>query len=183
MARRNDHTREELRAMAVAAGQEIIANEGFSSFSARKVAASIGYTVGTLHNVFGGRDQLVMHINAATLDQMQDFVARRYDSSLQGSAGLKLMADCYLSFAKTHYECWSALFERAPPPSACRLRTGTCRRWAGCSPWWSSRSGRLWPAKRQPGWRRRPSGPGCMASAPWAWAASLKSWARAQCRS
>ena len=53
MARRNDHTRDELKEMAISAGQSIIIHEGFNKFSARKVARNIGYTVGTIYNIVG----------------------------------------------------------------------------------------------------------------------------------
>ena len=52
MARRNDNSRDELKEMSIAAGQEIILAEGFASFSARKVAKNIGYTIGTIYNIF-----------------------------------------------------------------------------------------------------------------------------------
>ncbi|MES2985279.1 MAG: hypothetical protein V4735_08845 [Pseudomonadota bacterium] len=48
MARRYDHSKEALQEMAISAGQSIIQSQGFGKFSARKVAAEIGYTVGTV---------------------------------------------------------------------------------------------------------------------------------------
>ena len=115
MARRSDHIREELKDMSIAAGQEIIANEGFSKFSARKVAKKIGYTVGTVYNIFGSHDELILNINAVTLDDMREFIAERLNSDLEGSSQIKHLAGCYLEFAKTHHARWSALFERNLP--------------------------------------------------------------------
>ena len=72
MARRSDHTREELKELAIAAGQKVISDEGFCKFSARKVAKEMGYTVGTLYNIFGDYNDIVLHINFATLDDMRE---------------------------------------------------------------------------------------------------------------
>ena len=52
MARRSDHSREELREMAITAAEQIVVEQGYEGLSARKVAAAIGYTVGTLYLVF-----------------------------------------------------------------------------------------------------------------------------------
>jgi hypothetical protein len=52
MARRKDHTRVQLKEMSLLAGQKILQEEGIPSFSARKIAKEIGYTVGTVYNVF-----------------------------------------------------------------------------------------------------------------------------------
>ena len=48
MARRNDHSKEELQSMAIDATRSLISQAGYEGVSARKVANSIGYTVGTL---------------------------------------------------------------------------------------------------------------------------------------
>jgi hypothetical protein len=44
MARRSDHSKDELKEMAITAGYNIIRSQSFSKFSARKVASEIGYT-------------------------------------------------------------------------------------------------------------------------------------------
>jgi len=119
MARRSDHTRDELKIMAVAAGQKLIAEYGFSKFSARKVAKEIGYTIGTLYNVFGDYDDIILHINAATLDDMRDYILTRskytYHSAEQSTKhstdAIKNLADSYITFAHENYNRWNALFE------------------------------------------------------------------------
>ncbi|HEV3447204.1 MAG TPA: helix-turn-helix domain-containing protein, partial [Gemmataceae bacterium] len=68
MARRSDHTREELKDLAIQAAIALIEADGIGQFSARQVAARIGYTVGTLYNVFGSYDELLLNVNARTVD-------------------------------------------------------------------------------------------------------------------
>ena len=109
MARRSDHTREELTALAIEAAVALIEEHGFAQFSARKVAAKIGYTVGTIYNVFGTYDALLHHVNARTLDHWYDFLQMRLK---RGKAEpLRVLARGYVEYARTHYNRWLALFE------------------------------------------------------------------------
>ena len=109
MARRSDHTREELTELAIEAAVALIEKHGFAQFSARKVAAEIGYTVGTIYNVFGSYDALLLHVNARTLDHWYDFLQTRLK---RGKAEpLRVLARGYVEYARTHYNRWLALFE------------------------------------------------------------------------
>lgn len=122
MARRSDHTRVEIKAMAVAAGRDLIRDAGYSGFSARKVATAIGYTVGTLYNVFENHDDIVLHINAVTLDDLLSFMEKRFggsggaDVTQNDHRALKALAACYIDYARENYNCWSALFEHNLAP-------------------------------------------------------------------
>jgi AcrR family transcriptional regulator len=110
MARRADHTREELTELAIAAGLKRIREEGFARFSIRQVATDIGYTVGTLYNVFGSYDSFILHINARTLDEwyaiMRDALTQH-----SGEEPVHTLAKAYVAFSRSHYRQWSALFE------------------------------------------------------------------------
>ncbi len=70
MARRSDHSREEIKELALNATEEIVAEAGFQALSARKVASAIGYTVGTIYLVFKNLDDLIMQVNARTLETL-----------------------------------------------------------------------------------------------------------------
>lgn len=111
MARRSDHTREELIELAIVSGQKVIANEGFGGFSARKVAKEMGYTVGTLYNVFGGYDGIVLHINSATLDDLANYLSDHLEVTDLCADAIKNLAALYIRFAAENYNRWSALFE------------------------------------------------------------------------
>jgi AcrR family transcriptional regulator len=111
MARRSDHSREELEKLAVDAGYALLAEEGLAGFSARQVAARIGYTIGTIYNVFGSYDTFLHHVHARTLDAWHDFLqealARRGNRD-----ALQTLALAYVEFARTNYNLWVALFEQ-----------------------------------------------------------------------
>ncbi len=72
MARRKDHTREELHGMALAEAWRIAEAEGLRGLTARRVAREIGYTVGTLYNVFTDLDDLVVQLIGRIFDALYE---------------------------------------------------------------------------------------------------------------
>lgn len=111
MGRRSEHTHEELRLMVIAVGNEMIAQEGFAALSARKLAKAIGYTVGTIYNVFGTHEALIAGINGQTLDDLEQFIRARIPVAAEGVEHLQRLATAYWDFARTHDQRWCALFE------------------------------------------------------------------------
>lgn len=94
----------------IKAGFRLIRKEGFASFSARKVAAEVGYTVGSIYHVFGSYDELLLHINAETLVSLQNSVTESLEKGARRD-GLQVLAESYYAFAKKEYALWSCLFE------------------------------------------------------------------------
>lgn len=109
MARRSEHTQEELKNIAIQAGYELIEERGFQNFSARAVAAKMGYTVGTLYHLFGDLDTFILHINARTLDEWYDVEVKGIPKRADQRA--RYFSHSYLEYAQAHYNRWSALFE------------------------------------------------------------------------
>ncbi len=103
MPRRKDHTREELKAMALAAAIDILCTQGAAEFSIRNIARHMGYTVGTLYNVFENFNDLVLQLNAQTMEAM--YIA------LKGIDDIHALAQAYIEFAHTHAPQWCLLFE------------------------------------------------------------------------
>ena len=115
MARRNDNTKDEIREMVISSGLDLIKKSGFSGFSTRQIAKEIGYTVGTLYNVFDSYDDIVLHINAATLDEMRKFIEKKLNPKLKGVKAVKQLAHLYIEFAHKNRNSWSSLFEYVIP--------------------------------------------------------------------
>ena len=115
MARRNDHSRDEIQRMAIAAAISILNQEGASSLSTRKVASAIGYTVGTLYLVFKNLDELLLHVNAATLEELKETIISESASQQNPLDQIKAMAFAYLGFARQHYARWSLLYSHQLP--------------------------------------------------------------------
>ena len=111
MARRNDHSREEIRQMALAAAEAIVAAEGYKGLSTRKVATAIGYAAGTLYLVFESQEDLVLQLNGRTLDALHEWLrARRVDRG-EALDSLLALAGAYIDFAETETARWNLLFE------------------------------------------------------------------------
>jgi AcrR family transcriptional regulator len=114
MARRADHTREELHRMALDAAREIADAEGLRGIKARKIMDKIGYTVGTLYQLFDDLDDLIVHMNAETLDALYETCSSvSFDSSPEIS--LRELANRYIRYTNDHPRLWNALLEHQLP--------------------------------------------------------------------
>jgi len=111
MARRSDHSREEIREMALSAAEQIVVEQGFKGLSARKIAAAIGYTVGTLYLVFQNLDDLILHINARTLDRLHARMTQSQTNSGDARDYLLQLGQVYIRFANDDPHRWAMVFE------------------------------------------------------------------------
>ena len=109
MGRRSDHSREELRSMIVAEGHRQLAEVGYARFSAREVAKRIGYSIGTLYNVFGSLDHLILAINGLTLDHWKHHLETRLAGQVENR--LHTAIEAYFEFAVLHGHAWTALYD------------------------------------------------------------------------
>ncbi|MCC6940029.1 TetR/AcrR family transcriptional regulator [Novosphingobium sp.] len=109
MGRRSDHSRAELSEIIVAAGYRHMEEVGFAHFSAREVAKRIGYSIGTIYNVFGSYDALILAINGRTLALWRDYLERRLEQSQGDRLGHAIEA--YFEFAAKHRHAWAAIYD------------------------------------------------------------------------
>ena len=70
MARRNDHTREQLIQLTLNTVTDFLEQHSYHELSLRKIANMIGYVPSTLVNVFGNYNLLLLHVVAKTLDEL-----------------------------------------------------------------------------------------------------------------
>ena len=111
MARRSDHSREEIKEMALNAALEILEQEGAKGLSARKVAGAIGYTVGTLYLVFKNQQEMVLQLNARTLDDMDAWLEARSSGCSAPRECLLTLAEAYIDYAVQRSARWNLLFD------------------------------------------------------------------------
>ncbi len=110
MARRSDHSRDQLFELMVAAAQEIITEEGIEGLTARRLAAAVGYSPGSIYNVFRNLDGLIVAVNSRTLDRLVEaFSAIPMTGTPEPD--LAALLDCYLAFEEQNPKLWSALFD------------------------------------------------------------------------
>ena len=109
MARRKDHTRDQLKTMAIESGYKIIEKQGIKNLTMRKISGDIGYTVGTLYNIFEDFSDLMLHINAKTLDALYALIDEKCVTSKNSKDTLKKIAHIYIEFATKNFHLWSVL--------------------------------------------------------------------------
>ncbi len=108
MARRSDHTREELQSLMLEAGWKIVGEEGFSALTARRLAGEVGYAPGTIYNVFGSMDGFILTLNARALDELYDTLNAYTDED--PVSGMKALAAAYIKFTQERGPYWRMLF-------------------------------------------------------------------------
>lgn len=115
MARRSEHSKEQIRDMALAAAEAIVDAEGTAALTTRKVAGRIGYTVGTLYLVFENLDDLIIHVNGRTLDELLAVMRTTTAGRVQPRDGIRALGRAYLAFASAKHARWSLLYEHRWP--------------------------------------------------------------------
>jgi AcrR family transcriptional regulator len=109
MGRRSDHSRAELAELIIAEGHRQMAETGFARFSAREVAKRIGYTIGTIYNVFGSYDRLILAINTRTFRIWADHLRARLARA--GEDRIRALVEGYFSFARDNPNIWMAIYD------------------------------------------------------------------------
>jgi AcrR family transcriptional regulator len=105
--------REALRKVILEKAGAIVASEGLAAVQARRLAAEGGCSVGTLYNIFGDRDGLILAINRETLTALSLPLdaARQACASAPLEERLLSLAAAYMTFALANRNRWLAVFE------------------------------------------------------------------------
>ena len=114
MGRRSDHTPEQLQDLVLSAARSILAEEGLRGLTARRLAARIGYSPGTLYNVYENLDDIILRSNAATLDALYERLTE-IGHHERPEDTLLAMASAYIEFTYEERRLWGVLFEHRLP--------------------------------------------------------------------
>ena len=114
MARRSEHSQEEIKIMILDAAEEIVQEQGFSALKVRRVAADIGYTVGSIYMVFANMNDLHLHIKARTWQKLLSYLQDNQQQPVN-LASIESSALDYLNFTVQHKGLWCMLFEHQLP--------------------------------------------------------------------
>ena len=110
MASRRELKREALKAKLIEAAGNRIAEGGLASLRARDVASDVGCALGGIYTVFDDLDDLILHVNARTLELLDRELADAVSDRRAGDA-LKALARSYARFAAQNRNLWGALFD------------------------------------------------------------------------
>ena len=110
MARRREHTLEQIREMVLSSAENIINQDGVEALTARKIATDIGYTVGSIYMVFANMQELTTQIKSRTLEQL----AQQWQEAPVAACPatqLNTLALHYHKFAAENLRRWRILFQ------------------------------------------------------------------------
>jgi AcrR family transcriptional regulator len=113
MGRRSDHSRAELEALILAEGHRLMAETGYGRFSAREVAKRIGYSIGTIYNVYGSHNALVTAINSHTFTLWAEMMRARLAEDPEDR--IAVLVESYFSFSAANPNLWMAIYEHRLP--------------------------------------------------------------------
>lgn len=118
MGRRSSHTPEQLRDLILEAAYAIIETHGLAGLSAREIARRIGYSPGTIYNMFSNLDDVVLRIEARVLDALNQRLAAVLAEAGSDREKVQRLAQAYLAFTHEKPKLWNLLFEHHLPAGA-----------------------------------------------------------------
>lgn len=115
LARRSDHTRSELSELIVDATAMIIANDGLRELTVRKIASKVGYSPGSVYNVFSSLEELVLRVNARTVRALKLELAN-IPATGDVMVDVKHVLSVYMKFQTKNPNLWAANMDYAKRP-------------------------------------------------------------------
>ena len=115
MARRADHTREELAELVVRAAETLARKGGLRGVAMRRIASQIGYAPGSIYNAVGDLDEVVLRVNARTLGRLRSHLHSVVDSARDPVDNALAVADAYLDFVMRQPRLWGLILEHVLP--------------------------------------------------------------------
>ncbi len=109
--------RSKLRERLLEAARQAVATRGLQGLKARDLAAEAGCALGAIYTAFDDLDELILRVNLATLERLDQALDEALRDASPSDALLSL-ARAYLDFARRDEPSWRALFEH-------RLSRGT----------------------------------------------------------
>lgn len=107
--------KEDLKTRLVAAGTDLIRDQGLKGLRARDIAERAGAALGGLYTVFPDLDGLILTVNSGTLKRLE----MALETAIPREAGIEdtflNLSLAYLRFALAEKNLWAALFEHRMP--------------------------------------------------------------------
>jgi AcrR family transcriptional regulator len=111
VARRLEHSRDELAAMVVTAAEEIAASDGLEGITMRRLAAAVGYAPNSIYHAVGDMDEIILRLNARTLDLLAWSLRRCLPGTRTPDAAVDAIVEGYVAFVRRHPGLWSVIVD------------------------------------------------------------------------
>ena len=102
--------RDGLRAAVLMAADARVAASGLADLGVREIAREAGCSSGMVYKLFTSHDELVLAVNARTLEQLAAAVAHGLRGIDDQADALRAMAEAYLDYAVANTPRWDTLF-------------------------------------------------------------------------
>lgn len=113
MARRGNHTLDQIKEMVLSAAEDLVVEGGLGQLRVRNIAVKIGYTVGSIYMVFENMNDLILHVKGRTLDAITDEMDQVEEPNPEQC--LEQLAGVYIKFASQNFNRWSMVFGHRVP--------------------------------------------------------------------
>lgn len=114
MGRRSVHSPEELRQLILDASKSIVERNGIAGLSAREIARLIGYSPGTLYNIFENLDDVLLTLQLQLAERTVEHL-KAVPLSGDGTKDIAALTTAYVSFALDNRRLWNLLFAHSLP--------------------------------------------------------------------
>lgn len=111
MARRNDHTQQELTALTLEKVNLFLENRPYQDLSLRKIATMVGYAPSTLVKLFGNYNLLLLEVVGQALEDLTKECEAIIHADLSPIDTLSQLAYTYHRFALNNPYRWHLVFE------------------------------------------------------------------------
>lgn len=119
MLKKLSKNRQELFHKLITAAKNSILKGGLNNLTARGLSKEVGCAVGSIYNVFKDIDDLILHINAETLEtlceHMKKAASTHEGEEATGREYLLHLTRAYMQFTSENKELWKVLFEHRLP--------------------------------------------------------------------
>jgi AcrR family transcriptional regulator len=110
MARRYDHSKEDLKELIIDSAEKIVSKSGYRELTTRKLAQKIGYSHGIIYSYFKNIDDLILCLNSSTLQKMHKQMSAVIDQNKCPITQLEEIGKIYLNLAYNDFYKWDLLF-------------------------------------------------------------------------
>ncbi|MEM8813762.1 MAG: TetR/AcrR family transcriptional regulator [Pseudomonadota bacterium] len=109
---------EDLTVRALDEAERLVREGGRQALSMRLIARAAACASGTLYNVIGDLDDIILAVNARTTDAWADRLEAAADSAEDTIGRIRAMAHAYIAAGEENPRLWSLLFEYQLPEGA-----------------------------------------------------------------
>lgn len=107
---RKQRQKEEVRASILGAAWEMVVTEGWASFSIRKVADAIEYSVPVIYSHFENKDAILLEFNRKGFQLLADHLAVAKEGQVHPADQIRAMGRAYWKFAFANKEYYQLMF-------------------------------------------------------------------------